>query len=414
MLGKHKIHFSRMIAILAVGALIISLVPILYSAQYAHQLSDDFKYSDKVHVAIDNDEGLFEVIKASFAEVHEIYYSWQGTYSAVFLFSIQPGAFSDNLYFLTTWILLFWLCFSTFLLIQTIIVKWLKMRLSYAIVIASLVLFCEIQFIPNKAQAFFWWNGAIYYTFFFSLSLIFFASIIRLLLEENKHHRVGCAITASVLAVIIGGGNYSTALTTLVIVVLATGMLLIKKQKGAAIFLVLSLILLTSMIVSIIAPGNSIRAQTDAPTEKLSAIESIIQSVFYSVVFIGNWTDLQQIAVFVFITPFLYMATKNAKLSFKYPVLMSLGAFLVFATQLTPPLFALNSVGAGRQVDMYYYAYYLLFLFIIFYVCGWIRNKGVIKMGIYANGGVSILGFTRPYYWRSCFLQGVLSIPSTI
>lgn len=35
----------------------------------------------------------------------------------------------------------------------------------------------------------------------------------------------------------------------------------------------------------------------------------------------------------------------------------------------------MDSLGAGRQIDIYYYAYYLLVIFSLFYIYGWIAQR---------------------------------------
>lgn len=40
----------------------------------------------------------------------------------------------------------------------------------------------------------------------------------------------------------------------------------------------------------------------------------------------------------------------------------------------------MGNVGAGRQVNIYYYAYYLLISFNIFYFCGWLNQKEIVTI----------------------------------
>lgn len=92
-------------------------------------------------------------------------------------------------------------------------------------------------------------------------------------------------------------------------------------------------------------------------------------------VYIAKWTGLAQLAGFSVIGFFAYILTKNSKYKFQYPFIVFVLSVLVFATQLTPPLYAMNSVGSGRQVNIYYYSYYIFMSFNIFYIIGWINQK---------------------------------------
>ena len=84
--------------------------------------------------------------------------------------------------------------------------------------------------------------------------------------------------------------------------------------------------------------------------------------------------------MFVFVSPILYDIAKKLDFDFKYPIVALVLAFLLFATQLTPPLYAMKMVGAGRQVNIYYYSYHLLVLFWIFYLSGYAAKRGLINV----------------------------------
>ena len=360
------------LAILTVVVLAISLIPILYVSFYSHQLADDFKYSKYVHDVVISGGGFFRIIAAAFSQVKESYFNWQGTFSAIFLFSLQPGAFSDNLYFLTTFIMVFILIVSYFFFIDTFVVRWMKSRRSYGVLTAGLILFCSIQFVYDKKEGFYWYNGASYYTIFYSLSLILFALLIRMALTEGRKKRIALFIVSILLAAFIGGGNYTTGLLTAIILFLILLVRFKNKEKDKWLFASIFVICLISFAVSMLAPGNAVRA---AACDGMAPVKAVILSLFYAVVKIGEWTDLQQVALFAFLTPFIYRIAKNSKLSFKYPFIVIVIAFGCFAAQMTPSLYAMSSLGSGRQINIYYYAYYFLFLFVIFYLCGWISRK---------------------------------------
>lgn len=370
---KHNLTLTlKIMSILSFVILLISLIPILYASFYAHPLYDDFGFASKVHNAIINGGNIFDILIASFNQVIDSYFGWQGTFSAIFIFSLQPGVFSDNLYFLTTFIMVFSLLLSTFYFFDTVIVKWFGEKRSYSILISSLVLFLSMQFIVNKEEAFYWFNGSSYYTLFYSFSLTYFATIIRMYLAPNLKKKVFLFVPVALLSIIIGGGNYTTALTTTVIFLLSIIILIKNNTKNKSLYIFAFILLLFSFIISMLAPGNAVRAGT---TTGMSAIKAIIMSVFYSIVYIGRWTKLSQVVLFIFLSPVLFIIAKKTKFSYRYPFIVLVISFLCFATQLTPPLFAMSSVGSGRQVNIYYYSYYLLIIFDIFYFSGWISKS---------------------------------------
>ena len=363
-------------AALAVG-FVISMIPILYVSFYAHPIYDDFWFSAYVYQAVSEGGGLFEVLKAAFTQVRESYFGWQGTYSAILLFSLQPGAFSDDLYFLTTFIMVFSLTLSTIFFVDTIVVRWMKSRRSYGFLISLLILFCSIQFVVDKEQALYWYNGAVYYTFYYSLALVFFALLIRLFLTDSEKKRLILTVVSALFAIFIAGGNYTTGLVTAILLFLGILILYKSRVPHKWILILVFAVYMIGFVINMAAPGNSVRAST---VEGLSAVKAIVMSVFYATTYIGKWTNLPQVAVFLFLTPILYRIAGNVNFSFRYPFIVMGIAFLCFSAQFTPTLYAMNYIGAGRQVNIYYYAYYLLVLFIIFYLCGWISKQNALQI----------------------------------
>lgn len=206
---------------------------------------------------------------------------------------------------------------------------------------------------------------------------MFFSILIKLYYAEKIIKKVIFLIISLLLAAILGGGNYSTALLTTVILAFVIFLLIKHKKKISLCYVMIFLILITGFVISMIAPGNSVRAATLTGE---SPVKAIIHSVFYAVVYIAKWTGLAQLAGFSVIGFFAYILTKNSKYKFQYPFIVFVLSVLVFATQLTPPLYAMNSVGSGRQVNIYYYSYYIFMSFNIFYIIGWINQKDIVRI----------------------------------
>lgn len=374
-----KLDTKKIITIVAIflgTGLLLSLIPIIISSFYSHPLADDFGFSEKVNHVVKNGGGLFDILSASFQQVKDTYLDWQGTYAAIFVFSLQPAAFSEHIYFLTTFVMLTALIASTLFFVNTIF-NILGYDKKIGIIISFVILLLSIHFVVDKKEAFFWWNGSSYYTLFYSFSLLFFSILIKLYYAEKIIKKVIFLIISLLLAAILGGGNYSTALLTTVILAFVIFLLIKHKKKISLCYVMIFLILITGFVISMIAPGNSVRAATLTGE---SPVKAIIHSVFYAVVYIAKWTSLAQLAGFSVIGFFAYILTKNSKYKFQYPFIVFVLSVLVFATQLTPPLYAMSSVGSGRQVNIYYYSYYVFMSFNIFYIIGWINQKDIVRI----------------------------------
>lgn len=181
-----KKNQDTIIALAISAAFIISIIPVLYCAFFAHPLYDDYGYSLDVHYAIQNGGGITDILQAAAHKVKEMYFEWQGTFTAIFIFALQPGVFLEKYYFLTTFIMIGSLSASSFFIVETIIVRWLNGKMSYVFIISSLLMICYIQFMPDKLQGLYWFNGSSYYTLFYSISLFLIGILIRLVINTNS------------------------------------------------------------------------------------------------------------------------------------------------------------------------------------------------------------------------------------
>jgi len=149
------------IAFLAVLLYLISLIPIFLFSSYCHPLADDFTYGLLVHRAVVSGGGIPEILSAAAETVRDYYFTWQGTFSAIFLFALQPGAFSESAYFLTPFIIIGCLSLSTFVLMHFVYCRLLGGKSSQAVILSALTLLLSVQMVTNQAQAFYWFNGAL-------------------------------------------------------------------------------------------------------------------------------------------------------------------------------------------------------------------------------------------------------------
>ena len=351
---------------------ILCIIPILSAGHYAHPLYDDYRYSHRVHEVLMQNGGFADLIRAAVKQVQWTYRNWQGTFSAVFLFAFQPGVFSQDLYFLTTWIMVLGLFLSTLFFCWTAIVTWLHARKEYAVLLAVLISICTIQFVPDKQGAFFWFNGSCYYTLFYSFALIYFSALIRFVITKKISGIVGWLILLLPMTVLMAGANYTTGLFCCEMMAVATVFLLIRKHPRSWVVLLLTVALIYLFTISTSAPGNSIRA---AKTTSTGPIEACILSLYFSCIKMGQWTSIPQVVFLVAVTPMLYRLANLCPWRFRFPLLVFFGTFCLYASQLTPPIFAMSNIGAGRQVNIYYYSYYIFWVFNIFYACGWFLGK---------------------------------------
>ena len=285
---------SKSNIIIAIGVIlcaIILIIPILNIALYNTPSTDDYSYGFETHMAWENTHNIFSVLKEAFKNIAETYRDWQGTFSAVFMFSMQPSIFGIQFYSITTFVLIFILLISNICLTKTIARRLFNYTKNSAVYIISIILtIFAIEMLPNPVQSLFWWNGSIYYTFYYSIMLLTISAIIKLITSENKKSLIIWTILSILLSVFLGGGNYPTALSYILILALVTLSLFISKNKNKYFILTITVITIISLLISMVAPGNAVRQATC--DNSLGAVKSVFVAISEGANLIFKWTNL--------------------------------------------------------------------------------------------------------------------------
>lgn len=362
-------HSLVILCICLTAVFAISLLPILAASFYAHPAHDDYGYSANVHHVLESGAaGVGGVLSAAFDTVKEYYFYWQGSFAAMFLMTLQPAVFGEQWYFLTTFVMLFSLCFGTLFLFHVLAARVFRVKPAYAYVCASVCLIFSVQLMPSAYQGLYWWNGSVYYTFFYGVSMVLYAFIGMLLFPKSRKGAVCSAAAACGLSVLVGGSNYTTVLLSLEIMFLCALYAYFFKRQSFPHALLVFLCLLGAFAVSALAPGNRVRAQE---LTGMSPLKACVYAVVYGGYYILKWTGPMQLAYLVLLTPLVYSVARTRAFGFPYPIAVLFFCLLLFSSQFTPPLFAMSTVGAERQWNIYYYAYYPLITFCWIYLVGW-------------------------------------------
>ncbi len=374
MIGLTKRPFSiTTIAIIMTLTLIISLIPLLIVALYSHSAADDFAFGLATSQAWQNNGSLGAVFAAAHQNVQEYYYNWQGTYSGIFLMSLQPGLFGEDYYPVGSIFLLLLFLTGNLFLFKVILMDYFKAGKWHYLTIVSVILLLSLQFMYEPVEGFYWFNGGMLYTGFYSLALFLFGFILCLCHTQKPYVKFGLTIISIILCAIIAGGNYPTALTTSVILFILTAYKAYRKDKNALILGFLTLISLAGLLISITAPGNAIRQASVGSSS--GAFRAILLSFAYGGYSAANSINVPVLIGFVFLTPFLYPIAKKSSFQFRYPILVFLLSFCVYSAQATPPLYALGLSLPERLINIIYYSFYLLATGNLLYFLGWIARK---------------------------------------
>lgn len=363
--------------------LILSVIPVLLLAFCAFPCADDFSYGLETARCVAQGENFGEILSVAAKQTASIYRSWQGSFSAVFLMQLQPAAFGEKFYPLTTFLMLLALVGGTMLLFWELLVKRCGALKGEYFLLTGAVLFLTINGCYFPAEGFYWFNGAVYYTFFYGLGLMLLALTARAARVTGKGDRLFSGLAAAILAVVVAGGNYTTALSCFLLLGTALVWALLQKNRMFSIsFLLLLAITLLfggSFLFSILAPGNGVRqAAVGGAANPILAI--FLSFVLGGYIFLNSLT-FPVVLAFACITPVVYRIAKRTGFSFPVPVLFSGFSLCLFCAQCAPPLYALGINVPERLLNIIYFSFYPLILINLLYWCGWFAKKGIPDFG---------------------------------
>ena len=366
-----KLSLTEKLCFIMLTLFLISLLPVCRLAFYAHPAGDDYAYGVAAHLAWTDTHSLSAVLAAAVSNVKGYYTSWQGTYSSIFLMSLQPAIFSQRLYFLTTFLMLFMVIGSIFSLFHVLFTHYIPLSRSLRLMLSLALSFLCVHVIDEGKSAFYWYNGALHYTFMHSCMLFFFALLLLYMKEEKRSKRVFFLLCCCFLAFVIGGANYITGLLSPVIL-LALLLLCIPAHKKRGLGGILPLlIMLIGFFINVRAPGNAVRIA--AQLDSMGPVEAVYYSFVYAVKGIGEWTNLYVIFFAVLLAPFLFRALSGCRFSFPLPGIVLGFSFCLVAASYTPSLYSMGHTYIfGRSLNIMRMLFYLLFFLNLVYCIGWI------------------------------------------
>ncbi len=394
-----KFLSMKWIAILSVVIYGGSLIPIFSASIYAFPQADDWSYSWQTRLAWLDTHSLLEVLKGACTAVAEAYVEWQGTFSSIFLMSLQPGIWGEHFYAVVPFFMIGLLTFATLFFLSYVLKGTDR---SCRIIFSMAVLWMTVQEIRCKPAAFYWYNGAVHYIVPYCLFLILAVLILKILRKEKFD---GISFFFSLLIVVmIGGGNLVTALLTFVCL---TGMFLlmlfIKRKKR---LWCVAMLLATNVLafgINILAPGNWLRQRLSG--EPSNPVVSIFRSFYYGFFYIGEWTDETVLLMILLLIPIMVRMAGQIRFSFPFPGLIGGLSFCILSSMFTPSDYAVHTVNIGRVKNIIFAMYILLLMLNLFYLIGWyvkkmqrqnimLKEKSFsVKEGICFYGVLAVLAF---------------------
>lgn len=372
---------------------ILSFVPLLFVSKYNHMSADDYSYGLNTHKVWQETGSVTATVKAAADTVSSYYKSWQGTFTSIFFMALQPGIFGEQYYPIGAVMLICLFAVSFYFSVHSMLTRLLHADKYQAGILTLVMLFVCTQWMQAPVQAFYFYNAGVHYILMFSVMLLGIA--LQLVLATGARRWMASTVAATLAAFLVGGGNYVTAFFYM----LVTGTILFfsmisfvrnqkasgnvgvtetmrqgsrKKKKQVCLQCIPFLAFLISFAISALAPGNTVRGDK---FEEVTPLHTIGLSFQSSIQWCNVWTTLSIVCVFIFLLPLVFRLVQDADFSFPLPGLAVVYAYCLFAAMYAPTCYIFGSSGPGRCKNIYRMVYYLMLLFDMIYVAGYINYR---------------------------------------
>lgn len=395
----HRIVTPRNLAIFTTLIYVASLIPLFLIAQYNYASADDFSIGETCREAWLSSHSVIQVIWQAIVMAWHDYFNWMGYFVSIFFMSVHPAVFGEQFYAVTTWLMVGSVSLGTMYLLRAIFVKALKMDSYIVHAVSMVVLFVTIQCMVGRCEALYWYCGAVNYIFLHGISLFFFGGLLSAIYDTKKSKRVWNLIVAGVGGFLAGGGNQMTGLNVTILLLLAIFLFILnqgyfhKRNKGylnretdgeflglkftkwripRTVWIPVAIFFL-AFTTNVAAPGNFVRAEG---ATGMNPVKAVFVSFYYAFTYaLSDWTNWVVLLMIILLIPLFWTALQGVSFRFPCPLLFVLFSFCIVAAMITPPLFAVGNIAAGRLQAITYVMYILWLTLDTAYVTGWMRQK---------------------------------------
>ena len=354
---------------------VLSLAPLLWISRYNYPSADDYTNGDRCRHVWENGHSIFSVLGEAVLRTVDEWLEWRGCFTSSLLSAVTPNVWGEKWYFLTTWIVLITLSFSVIYLFRMIFSGVFGADKYTSHSIAMLTLFLTVQCVDTggRVEGFFWYSGAINYVFIHGMSLIFYGLLLSLACNKEKR-KCGKLAVSCVLGFLVGGGNQMTMLNVAIVLFIAVAVITVEKKwknNKACLFPIVSFYL--GAALSIIAPGNYIRAGS---ASGMDPVRAIMISLYYGLdLALSEWLRWPLVLIIFMMVPVFWNMARNIDFSFPCPLGAVFLGYGIVSAMVTPPLFAVGNIEAGRLQALFFMMYVLVSVLCTGYVTGWARKR---------------------------------------
>lgn len=344
---------------MALAIFVFLLLPIFYLSFVNRASGDDYGYGTYTRAAWVASHSLIEVAKAIGRTIRQYYYGWQGTWFSIAVFSLQPEVFNDGAYVIVVFLMLFLWIGSTALLSHQILCKECGFDRWNFLLLTTIYMMINIQFVPSTKSAIFWFNGCAHYMLPFAMCQFMFWCLLKFVKEYKIRYLVGI----TVLATLLGGSNYQAALLAIILMVYMGIVGWVEKRDKRIFLLLISFVLeAIGLVISMKAPGNKVRGGEEFGLSVGKGIKTIGMSFSEGIMKICDYAKEKPLVFVGLLLFFLFcleaFKSKKEVKKLQHPVVVALALFCMYCAMRAPEIYAGVDVSGGVHNTNY-----MVFLF---------------------------------------------------
>lgn len=346
MLKILKIRFSdKVLAALSLTALVLALIPLYRLAFYAVPRYDDFGYGLNLWKEQRYGYGLLTVIKAGYETALSSHYSWQGTYSSIFMMAQMPGALGYDRYFIGPMLLITSLVVSVFFMSMVFTKVYLKADVYKRLIFSVIVTLTLTECIYTAQQGFYWYNSGVHYVFMHSLMFMMTAFMVLLYHEKRALARLILFLIVTFLAFVCAGANFVTCVQGFLLLTGYIVLVLIGDARKSVLYLPAFYVYMFGLRLNLLAPGN---ANRQASYQGEGVISSVIDSLKQGALNAWKFSGPFVIVLMIIAIPVIRMMVRKSELKFRMPGLFTLLSYCFYCTGYTSSFYSMGNAGLSR------------------------------------------------------------------
>ena len=366
------------VAVLGVALLVATLVPLVLISAYNHSYADDWHYGVWAHLTLEQTGNVGLAVVTALEQSVKAWFEWQGTYSAIFLMAIEPGVFGEQYYVLAAPLVMASLVAGTFFFAHVALVELLGAERGAWVAVSSAAVAVQLLLQPSPVEGIFWFNSAVYYTTYHAAALALMGVLLRICNPARAARPTGAIVASCLLAAFVAGGNFVTALVACEVMVALIVGLIVRARRCATAVLPSFAVMVVGLALSLAAPGNGVRQETQFPGEGAGVWGTVWESSLAAFQYLQQWSTGLVLLLVAFCLPLVLRVVSRAAArgwGFRLPGAVVVGSVALFATSFTPTFWAQGSVGPGRVQNCRFDLFVVLLLLDVVWVCGWLAAR---------------------------------------